>query len=83
MLYEINKTTDIVVDTAIGNTSIQITEAVRQNSIFGLTMCCATTANVNDGKEKVDYKNGKMEIEMSIFKANISVAGDQRNLKKQ
>ena len=33
--YEINKTTEIVVDIAIGNTeSIEITEVVKQGSIF-------------------------------------------------
>ena len=45
MLYEINKTTEIIVDTAIGNTeNIEITEAVKQGSIFGPAMCCVTTA---------------------------------------
>ena len=38
MLYEINKTTEIVVDTAIGNTeSIEITEVIKQGVIFGPT----------------------------------------------
>ena len=49
MLYEINKTTEIVVDTAIGNTeSIEIKEVVKQGSIFGPTLCCETTVKVND-----------------------------------
>ena len=40
MLYEGNKTTDIVADTTIENIeSIQITEVVDQALIFGLTMC--------------------------------------------
>ena len=43
--YKINKTTEIVVDTAIENTeSIEITEVVKQGSMFFPTMCCATTA---------------------------------------
>ena len=47
--YEINKTTKIVVDTTIGNTeSTEITEVVKQGSIFGSTMCCATTAKIDD-----------------------------------
>ena len=54
MLCEINKTTEIVADTAIGNTeSIEITEVVKQGSIFGLTMRFATTAKVNDVGEKI------------------------------
>ena len=41
MLSEINKTTEIVVDTAIGNKeSIEITEAIKQGSILGPKMCC-------------------------------------------
>ena len=52
ILYEINntvwKTTEIVVDTATGNTkSIKITEVVKHDSIFGSKMYCATTAKVN------------------------------------
>ena len=47
MLYEINKTTEIVIVTAIGNTeSIEITEVVKQGSLFGPKMCCASTAKV-------------------------------------
>ena len=38
MLYEINKTTENLVDTAIGNTeSIEITEVIKQGVIFGPT----------------------------------------------
>ena len=62
MLYEISKTTKIVVDTATENIeSIEIKEIVKQGSIFGATMCCARTAKVNDVGEKVDYKYGKMK----------------------
>ena len=54
MLYEINKTIEIVVNTAIKNTeSIEITEVVKQGLIFGLTMRFATTAKVNDVGEKI------------------------------
>ena len=49
MLYEINKTIEIVLDTAIGNTeSMKITEVVKQGWISGPTMCCQITAKVND-----------------------------------
>ena len=75
MFYEINKTTEIVVDTAIGDTeSIEITEVVKQGLILGPTMCYATTAKVNDVGEKVYYKCGETEIGMSIYMDDISVA---------
>ena len=49
MLYEINKTAEIIVHTAIGNIeSIKITEIVKKGSIFGLKMCCVTISKVND-----------------------------------
>ena len=55
MLYKINKTTEIVVDTAIWNTeSIEITEVVKQGQIFGPTMFCATTTKVNDVGQRVE-----------------------------
>ena len=66
----------LVVDTAIENTeSIEITEVVKQGSIFGPTVCCATTAKVNDVGEKVDYKYGDIEISISIYMNYISVEG--------
>ena len=54
MLYEISKTTEVVVDTAIVNTEcIEISKPVKQGSICEPTLCCATTAKVNDVGEKV------------------------------
>ena len=41
------KITEVVVDTATGNTeSMEKTEVVKQSSIFGPTICCAKTAKV-------------------------------------
>ena len=76
MLYEINKTIEIVVDTTIENTEIiKTTEAVKQNLIFGPTMCYATTAQVNHTGVKADYKYGEIEKGMSKYMDDISVAG--------
>ena len=55
MLYKINKTTAIVIDTTIRNTEIiETTDVVKKGSIFGPTMCCSTAAKSNDVREKVD-----------------------------
>ena len=82
MIYEINKTTEKVVDTAIGNAeSIEITQVVKQGSIFGPTMCCATTAKVNFSGERVDCKYGKTEIGMLIYMDDISVAEGPKEVK--
>ena len=83
MLYEINKTTEIVADTTNGNTkNIEITQIVKQGSVFGPTMCCAMTAKVNDVGERADYKYWQIEIGMSIYVDDISVAGGPEEAKK-
>ena len=46
-------------------------------------MFCATTAKVNDVGEKVDYKYGEIEIGMSIYMDDISVAGGPEEVKKR
>ena len=41
------------------------------------------TAKVNDVGEKIDYKYGEIEIAMSIYMDNISVAGGPEKVKKR
>ena len=83
MFYEISKTTEIVVDTAIGNTeSIEVTEVVKQGSIFAPIMCCATTAKVNDVEERVDYNYGAIEIGTLIYISEQVKAGNIQRTKK-
>ena len=60
----------------------KITEVVEQSSIFGLSMCCVTAAKVNDAGEKVNYKYGEIEIGISIYMDDISVAGGPEEVKK-
>ena len=56
ILYEMNKKAEIIVDTTVGQTeSISIKEIVKQESIFGPIMCCATTSRVNNIGETVQY----------------------------
>ena len=39
-LYEMNKETDIIIRTPVGNTdNIQVKEVVKQGTVFGFTMC--------------------------------------------
>ena len=46
-------------------------------------MCCATTAKVNDVRERVEYKYEEIEIGISIYMDNISVAGGPEKVKKR
>ena len=81
---EIKKTTNIVVDNSTGNTeSTEITEVINEGSIFGPTMCCATTAKINDVREKVDYKYREIEIVMSIYIDCVPVAEGPEEVKKE
>ena len=54
--YEINKTSNIVVDKTVGKTSsITVEELVKQGTIFGTIMCWAPTSSVNEIQEAVKY----------------------------
>ena len=73
----------IVVDTVSENTqSIEITEVVKQGSIFGPKMRCAATAKVNDVREKVHYKYREIKIGMLIYMDDISVAEGPKEVKR-
>ena len=82
-LYEINKTSNIVVDTPVGKTSsITVEEVVKQGTIFGPIMCCASTSRVNEIQEAVKYQYGKVEIGMPVFMDDIAAVGTADNIRK-
>ena len=83
MLYRINNRAEIVVETEVGNTdTFEIKEVVKQGSIFGPTMCSATTAKVNEVGEEVKYQYGSIQIGMSIYMDDISAAGGAEQIRK-
>ena len=51
--------------------------------VFEATMCCATAAKVNDVREKVYYKYREIEIGMSIYMDDFSVAGGPEEVNKE
>ena len=82
ILYEMNKETDIIIRTPVGNTnSIQIKEVVKQGTIFGPIMCCAETSTVNRIGE-VKYSYGKINIGMPVFMDDIATAGKAEHIRK-
>ena len=82
-LYEINKTSNIVVDIPVGKTSsITVVEVVKQGTIFGPIMCCASTSRVNEIQETVKYQCGKVEIGMSVFMDDIAEVGTADKIRK-
>ena len=49
MIYEMNKLAKIVINTPIGNTKeIEVSDIVRQGTIFGPKLCCISTQKVNN-----------------------------------
>ena len=82
-LYELNKTSNIVVDTPVGKTSsITVEEVVKQGTIFGPIICCASTSRVNEIQEAVKYQYGKVEIGMPVFMDDIVAVGTADNIMK-
>ena len=68
ILFEMNKETDVMIRTPVGNTeNIQIEEVVKQGTIFGPIMCCTETLTVNSIGEEVKYRYGKINIGMPVF----------------
>ena len=83
ILYEMNKETDVIIKTPVGNTdNIQVKEVVKQGTIFGPIMCCAETSTVNSIGEEVKYRYGKINIGMPVFMDDIATAGKAEHIRK-
>ena len=75
--------TDIIFPTLVENTEIiQVKEVVKQDTIFGHTMCCAETSTVNSIGEKVKYRYCKINIGMSVFMDNIATTGKTEHVRQ-
>ena len=82
-LYEINKTSNIVVDKPVGKaSSITVEEVVKQGTISGPIVCCASTSKVNAIQEAVKYQYGKVEIGIPVFMDDIAAVGTVDNIRK-
>ena len=83
ILYEMNKETDIIIRTPVGNTNnIQIKEVIKQGTIFRPIMCCVETSTVNRIEEEVKYSYGKINIGMPVFMDDIATAGKAEHIRK-
>ena len=83
-LYELNKISNIVVGTPVGKkSSITIEEIVKQGTIFGPIMCCASTSRVNAIQEAVKYQYGKVEISMPVFMNDVAAVGTADDIWKE
>ena len=83
ILYEMNKETDIIIRTPVGNTdNIQVKEVVKQGIILGAITCCAEISAVNSIGEEVKYSYGKINIGMPIFMDDIATADKAESSRK-
>ena len=83
ILYEMNKETDVIIKTPVGNTdNMQVKEVLKQGTIFGPIMCCTETSTVNSIGEEVKYRYGKINIRMPVFMDDIATAGKAEQIRK-
>ena len=83
ILYEMNKETDIIIRTPVGNIElIQVKEVVKEGTIFGPIMWCAETSTVNCIGEEVKYRSGKINIGIPVFMDDTARAGNAENIRK-
>ena len=61
---------------------LEIKEIVKQGTIYGPIMCCASTARVNEIGEKVICKYRNIEIGMPVFKDDIAATRDAHTIRK-
>ena len=55
---------------------------MKQGTIFGPIMYCASTSRVSGTQEAVKYQYGKVEIGMPVFMDGIAAAGTANNITK-
>ena len=73
MIFKLNQNTQAKVRTPIGETkTFMITEVVKQGTVCGPLLCCASSAKVNDIGESLIVKYGdEVEIGMPVFMDDI------------
>ena len=67
MLYEINKKSNIVIQTPVGMTdNISVHEIVKQGTIFGPKLCSVATENINNNNNNNCLKSNIQCIEIRV-----------------
>ena len=84
ILYKINKTSNIAVNTPVGKTSsITVENVIKQGTIFRPILCCVSISKVNTIHEAVKYQYGKVEIGMPVFPDDIAAVWAGDNIRKK
>ena len=84
MIYQLNRKTIAKVRTPVGETPLfPITEIVKQGTVFGPLLCCASSAKINDIGEQLTVKYGnEVEIGMPVFMDDINATGGANDARK-
>ena len=77
MIYQLNKSTLAKVRTPVGETSqFQIAEVVKQGTVLGPLLCCATSAKINSiGETLIVVYGDTVELGMPVFMDDINAGG--------
>ena len=84
MIYNLNKNTTAKVKTPLGETSaFNIKEIVKQGTVYGPLLCCASSAKINELGEDLIVKYGNdVEIGMPVFMDDINATGGADDARK-
>ena len=81
LIYSMNETCYITVETPLGNAKeIEVSEIVRQGTIWGPTLCSITTDKINEMGEKQVTRYGNTKIEPMIFVDDICAVGEEEDM---
>ena len=79
MVYKLNEEAKFKVSTPAGMTEmITVKEIVKQGTVFGPKLCCATTGKVNEGLEEREYIYPSVSIQAVTFVDDINGGGSKK-----
>ena len=82
-IYCMNKKAEVIVRTPAGETGeFAISKIVEQGMIHGPVLCSAETAQVNNGKEIVEYDYGPVKIGIPVFMDDVMGAGSHEHVSR-
>ena len=83
MLYRLNQEVNIKVITPVGTTKeILVKEIVKQGSVFGTKLCCASTGKINEDNDNVTVLYPNVHIQALTFVDDIFRPGSSDDIKK-
>ena len=83
MLYRLNKEVNIKVITPVGTTNeILVKEIVKQGSVFGTKLCCASTGKINEDNNNITVLYPGVYIQTLTFVDDIFRPGSSDAIKK-